>query len=132
MLSGFTSRWIDVPRVGVVQRLGDLRDDADRLGLRQLPLAFDPVAEVLPFDQFVDEIADRAIGSDFESADDVGVFEFSGGAKLRGEPLVQGGVLGEPGVEHLDGDGTAGGVVAGAVDAARAAAADGFTEYVAC
>ena len=120
-----------MPHVGVVKSLGNLGDNSHRLDFRKPTLGLDPIAEIDPFDEFVDKVADRAVGHDLQRADDVRVFELRGGPEFLGEPLVKHGVFGQPGLEYLDGDRAAGLAVACAVHASGTAATDRFTEFVA-
>ncbi len=71
--------------VGVLERVGDLLEEPDRLGHRQLALAGEPAAEGFPFDR--PDVVDLADGlARIEQRQDVGMLQ-AGGGRLNRLPL---------------------------------------------
>ena len=110
--------------VGVLERVGDLFEEPDRLGHRQLALAGEPAPEGFPLDQRHD-VVDLAGGlARIESRQDVGMLPAGGGADFLEEAV---------GAEHdtqlraedLDRDGAAVAEVVRAVDRGHPAGAEG-------
>jgi hypothetical protein len=107
-------------RVGGRQRLGDLAQEPDRLGHRQLAPAGEPVAEGLALDVGHDVVEEAAGLARVDEPQDVGVLQPGGDGDLAAEALgAEGG--GELGAEDLEGDSAVMLQVLGEVDGGHAA-----------
>ena len=103
MFSGLMSRWTMPRCVGVLQRLGDLAGDLERVVDGELLLPVQPVAQRLALDERHD-VVQQAVGlARVVQAEDVGMLEVGGDPDLAEEPVgaERGGELGP---EHLDRD----------------------------
>ena len=121
--------------VGVLQRLGRLASDPERVLHRQLSLPPNPLPQRLALDEGHGEPEERRRPGAGDLAgivhrEDVGVLQPRGQPDLALEPLrSEGG--GELGVEHLEGDGAVVAEVADEVHRRHAAAAELTLESVA-
>jgi hypothetical protein len=120
----------DVVAVGVVQRVGRLPRDADRLVHAELALAVELVPERLALDER-HHVVEEPVGlARIEEGQDVGVLQVGGGLDLREEALgADDG--GELGLEDLEGDLALVLDVLGQVDAGHAALAELAPDLVA-
>ena len=87
MLAGLTSRWMTPVGVGVVERIGDLRDDIDDERQRQRLVALEERLEVGPADVLHGDEGDAVLAllHHVVDGDDVGVGEDAGALRLADE-----------------------------------------------
>ena len=106
--------------VGVLERAGRLGGDPERRVHRELPLASQPVAEGLAFDERHGEPEPAGSFTRVQYREDMGMLEPGREPDLALEPLGAEG-LGQVGVEDLEGDGTVVPEVVGEVHGGHAA-----------
>ena len=114
----------DVGGVGVPQAAQDVTGDVQRAASRQPFLVVEEVGQEHPVDQLHHQVeAAAAQRAEIRHGDAVGVGGAPGDERLALEPPGVVGILGEAGVQDLDGDRAADRHVLGAEDAAHAAGA---------
>ena len=120
--------------VGIVERLGGLARDPDRVGHRELPLASEPVPERFALDERHREpeprAARRARVARVEHRQNVGVLQPRRELDLTLKPLGTQ-AIGQLGAQHLERDRTVVAQVPGEVDRRHPAAAELALERVA-
>jgi hypothetical protein len=117
-----------------VERTGDVDGDRQRFRQREgkssLSAPRQTLLERLAVNQLHDEKGGAVVIADIEERADVGVGELREGTRFAVEPLAQLRVGGERTGQHLDRDGPIEPRIAGLVDLAHAAGADGRDDLV--
>jgi hypothetical protein len=119
----------DTMAMSCVQRIGDLRGDAQRLIELQAPL-FEASGERLAVEQRHDDEVRAPRLTDVEDAADVGVIEAGDHARLALEPDAGVGVAGDVWRQQLDGDAAIEPRVTSPIDLAHPAGADCRDDFV--
>jgi hypothetical protein len=110
--------------VGLVQPARRQADDADRLVLRHLAGALNPLPERLAFDELHDHVGRGAFVAEVESADDVDMVQAAGRRVFLLEALDQDAIAGQVRRQDLDRDRVRALTMARLVDRAHAAFGD--------
>ena len=117
----------DAGVVGVLERVAELRDDAQRLARRELARAQD-VAQVGAVDEFHHDVVAARDFSEFMDGDDVLMRQRRERPGFPVEALDELGILGQIVRQHLDGDVAFELRLSRAVNGAHSAAADPFDD----
>ena len=120
----------DALLVGVVQGLGDVGRDTNRLALRERPVALDARGERLAVDELHDDGRRLSGVVDVVDADDHRVRQACRGARLRDQALPRGDIGQEVRVEPLHGHRPIELLVAGAPHLGASARGDALDEPV--
>jgi hypothetical protein len=113
----------DTGLVRVFQSASSLDDQVHGMGDGQRPILLDPLAQVHPLDIFHDQEMDALMLAGVTGRHDVGMVELGSRLDFALEAFDGGGVLGDCGRQHLDGDFAGQFLVPGLEDHAHAARA---------
>ncbi len=115
--------------MGFIERAGDLHADLEDLIEGQAP-ALQPVGERFAFEVFHHQVMGAVLMADVVQGADIRIVQTGDGARLNLEPLATFGAARQLCGQDLDSDGAVQAGIAGAVDFAHTAGADGRKDLV--